>query len=115
MFFLVKRNTLFFECPFALINDTPHCGELKIGILYIDHNLEGGCFMHIDCYLFEGCGAEQDLRKNIAQALVIEKVKAEVNLNIIDDKKAIALGLSGSPSVFVNGKEIQPQGTVGFS
>jgi hypothetical protein len=71
--------------------------------------------MHIDCYLFEGCGSEQALRENIAQALVIEKVKAEVNFNIIDDKKAIALGLSGSPSVFVNGKEIQPQRTVGFS
>lgn len=71
--------------------------------------------MNIDCYLFEGCGAEQDLRKNIAQALVIEKVKAEVNFNIIDDERAIALGISGSPSVFVNGKEIQPQGTVGFS
>jgi hypothetical protein len=71
--------------------------------------------MHIDCYLFEGCGAEQDLRKNIAQALVIEKVKAEVNFNIIDDKKAVALGLSGSPSVFVDGKELQPQRSVGFS
>ena len=71
--------------------------------------------MHIDCYLFEGCGSEQALRENITQALVIEKVKAEVNFNIIDDKKAIALGLSGSPSVFVNGKEIQPQSTVGFT
>ena len=71
--------------------------------------------MHIDCYLFEGCGAEQDLRKNIAQALVIEEVKAEVNFNIIDDKKAVALGLPGSPSVFVDGKELQPQRSVGFS
>jgi hypothetical protein len=47
--------------------------------------------------------------------LAVEKIEAEVNFNIIDDKRAIALGLSGSPSVFVNGKEIQPQGTVGFS
>ena len=58
---------------------------------------------------------KQALRENITQALVFEKVKAEVNFNIIDDEKAIALGLSGSPSVFVNGKEIQPQRTVGFS
>jgi hypothetical protein len=71
--------------------------------------------MKIDCYLFDGCSAEQDLRKNIAQALVIEEVKAEVNFNIIDDKKAVALGLSGSPSVFVDGKELQPQRSVGFS
>ena len=71
--------------------------------------------MNIDCYLIEGSGAEQDLRKNIAQALTIEKMRAEINFNVIDDTKAIALGLSGSPSVFVDGKEIQPQGMVGFS
>ena len=71
--------------------------------------------MNIDCYLSHGCGAEEALRENITQALIIEKVKAEVNFNIIDDERAIALGISGSPSVFVNGKEIQPQRTFGFS
>ena len=71
--------------------------------------------MKIDCYLFQGCGSEQVLRENIIQALIIEKVEADVMFNVIDDEKAIALGLSGSPSVFVDGKEIQPQGTVGFS
>jgi hypothetical protein len=71
--------------------------------------------MNIDCYLSHGCGAEEALRENITQALIIEKVKAEVNFNIIDDERAIALGISGSPSVFVNGKEIQPQRMAGFS
>ena len=71
--------------------------------------------MKIDCYLFDGCGSVQELQKNIAQALAVERIEAQVNFNIIDDKRAIALGLSGSPSVFVNGKEIQPQNTVGFS
>jgi hypothetical protein len=71
--------------------------------------------MKIDCYLSQGCGSEEALRENLIQALVIEKVKGEVNFHTIDDEKAIALGLSGSPSVFVDGKEIQPQGTVGFS
>lgn len=71
--------------------------------------------MNIDCYLSDGCGSEDALRKNIIQALVSEKVEADVTFNLIDDEKAIALGLSGSPSVFVDGKEIQPQGTAGFS
>lgn len=71
--------------------------------------------MIIDCYLFDGCGAEQALRNNIAQALADERVEAQVNYNIIDDKRAVALGLSGSPSVFVNGKEIQPQKMVGLT
>ncbi len=71
--------------------------------------------MNIDCYLFEGCGSEQALRDNIAEAIATAKVKPEVNYYRIDGEKARALGLSGSPSVFVDGKEIQPQGSAGFS
>ncbi len=48
-------------------------------------------------------------------ALAIEKVEADLSLHRIDDNKAMALGVSGSPSVFINGKELQPQGLVGFS
>lgn len=71
--------------------------------------------MNVVCYLFQGCGAEQVLRENIAQALAAEKVQAEVAYYVIDDKKAISLELSGFPSIFIDGKEIQPQGSVGFS
>ena len=71
--------------------------------------------MDIDCYLSPGSGSEEALQENITQALAIEKVKAEVNYHRIDDEKALAFGLSGSPSVFVDGREIQPQGKVGFS
>ncbi len=70
--------------------------------------------MTIDCYLFEGCGSEEALRKNVSDALVTEKITAKVNFHKIDEKKAISIGLSGSPLVFVDGKEIQPQGTIGF-
>ena len=62
-----------------------------------------------------GCGSENALRENITRALTIEKVEAEVNFQRIDDAKATALGLTGSPSVFINGKELQPQASVGFS
>jgi hypothetical protein len=90
--------------------------EEKIGCLRIrDSGVVRENPMKIDCYLSGGCGSEEALRQNIAQALVIEKVKTEVNFHTIDDETATALGLSGSPSVFVDGKEIQPQGTVGFS
>ena len=71
--------------------------------------------MNIDCYLFEGCGSEEMLRKNIAQALTAEQIKAEVTYHVIDEIKATALGLSGSPSVFFDGKELQPLKSVGFS
>jgi len=71
--------------------------------------------MKIDCYLSPGCGSEDALRENITRALVIEKIEAEVNFHRIDDAQAAALGLTGSPSVFINGKELQPQKAIGFS
>jgi hypothetical protein len=71
--------------------------------------------MKIDCYLSPECASEEALRKNITRALDIEKLEAELIIHRIDDDRAIALGLSGSPSVFIDGKELQPQGLVGFS
>ena len=71
--------------------------------------------MQIDCYISEKCGSEEALRKNIREALALEGVEVEVNIFVIDDVKAGSLGLRGSPSVFINGKEIQPVDIVGFS
>jgi hypothetical protein len=69
----------------------------------------------IDCYLSQGCQSEEALKINIATALEKEGIKAEVNFHRINDDGASSLGLSGSPSVFINGKELQPLGTAGFS
>lgn len=71
--------------------------------------------MKIDCYLSPGCSSEEALRQNITRALTIEKVEAEVNFHRIDETRALVIGLTGSPSVFINGKELQPQGTLAFS
>ena len=71
--------------------------------------------MKIDCYISEKCGSEEVLRKNIREALTLEGVEVEVNISVIDDVKAGSLGLRGSPSVFINGKELQPVDIVGFS
>jgi hypothetical protein len=71
--------------------------------------------LKIDCYLSPGCGSEEAVRENIIRALAMEKFEAKVNFHRIDDAKSAALGLTGSPSVFINGKELQPQVQVGFS
>jgi hypothetical protein len=76
---------------------------------------EGDGIMDIDCYMSRGCGSEEALRQNITLALAGEEVEAKVNFHRIDDARAAALGLTGSPSVFINRHELQPQGTVGFS
>jgi len=69
----------------------------------------------IDCYLSQGCQSEEALKMNIAAALEKEDIKAEVNFHRIDNDEALSIGLSGSPSVFINGKELQPLGITGFS
>jgi protein-disulfide isomerase len=71
--------------------------------------------MRIDCYLSPECASEEALRENIKQALAIERAEADLNIHRIDDNKAMALSVTGSPSVFINGKELQPQRLVGFS
>jgi hypothetical protein len=69
----------------------------------------------IDCYISQGCGSEKALQENIACALEAEKIHAEVSMHRISDERAGELKLSGSPSVFIDGEELQPQGVTGFS
>ena len=77
--------------------------------------LKGQFIIKIDCYLSQGCASEGALKTNIDLALGKEGVQAEVNFYRINDAEALSRGLSGSPSVFIDGKELQPTGTVGFS
>jgi hypothetical protein len=69
----------------------------------------------IDCYLSRGCQSEEALKTNIVAAVEREGIDAEVNVHRINDDEASSLGLSGSPSIFINGKELQPLGVAGFS
>jgi len=69
----------------------------------------------IDCYVSQGCTSEEALKENIARALEAEKAHAEVVIHRIDNARASAMNLSGSPSIFINGEELQPQNTGGFS
>lgn len=71
--------------------------------------------MKIECYMSLKCGSEDALRENIFKALELENIKAEVNFYRINDKKAMALGLKGSPSVLIEGRDIQPSDITGFS
>jgi len=64
--------------------------------------------MKIDCYLSTGCGAESERKENIYGALDLEGIEAEVNFFRVEDREARVLGLSGSPSVFIDGEEVQP-------
>ncbi len=83
----------------------------------ISHAAEvsGGKVVRIDCYLSPECASEAGLRENIARALAFERVEAVLTIHRREDTAALALGVTGSPSVLINGDEVQPQGTAGFS
>jgi hypothetical protein len=71
--------------------------------------------MKIDCYISLGCGSEEAVKENITRALEAEKIPAEIGVHRISDEEAAELKLSGSPSIFIDGEELQPQGVAGFS
>jgi hypothetical protein len=71
--------------------------------------------MKIDCYISKECGSEKALKENIRSAMEAENICAEVGIHLINTERAAELKLSGSPSIFIDGREFQPQGIAGFS
>ena len=71
--------------------------------------------MEINCYISLTCSSEEELRMNLDQALTAEGISASVSLLSINDEKAAELGLSGSPSIFIDGQELQPAAGTGFA
>lgn len=62
----------------------------------------------IEVFMNFSCTSEPQLRENISKALSLEGVSAEVIFQRLNDEEAKELGLKGSPTVKINGEEIQP-------
>lgn len=71
--------------------------------------------MKIDCYISEYCSSEEALRKNVMEALRLDRMNATVNFHTISEREAQQLGLLGSPSLRIDGKDILPGTIPGFS
>ncbi len=71
--------------------------------------------IRIDCYISLQCGSEEALRDVVSRALELQGARGKVLFHRVDDKTAAGRGLRGSPSVFINGVEVQPSKTTGFS
>jgi len=67
------------------------------------------------CCMTTRCASEAPLRKNVNEALDLEGVEADIRVHLVDDEEAAEMGLRGSPSVFINGVELQPITTGGFA
>ena len=62
--------------------------------------------MKIDCYLSEHCGSYHQLRENIDRALAESGLMADVEYHTIQYDEAVERGVKGSPSIWVNGKDL---------
>ncbi|MCX8022020.1 MAG: thioredoxin family protein [Syntrophorhabdaceae bacterium] len=71
--------------------------------------------LSIDCYLSLTCPSEEELKKNIEAALKEDNIDAKIAIFRIDEAEASRMGIKGSPSVYINGVELQPQEIKGFS
>jgi len=62
--------------------------------------------MKIDCYLSEHCGSYHQLRENINRALAESYLSADVEYHTLQYDEAVARGVKGSPSIWVNGRDL---------
>ena len=71
--------------------------------------------MKIDCYISEGCGSYHQLKENIEKAVTELRVEAEVVYHTVYYDDAVALGIKGSPSIRINGKDMVEGGSPGIA
>ncbi len=63
--------------------------------------------MKIDCYLSEHCGSYHALNERIKTALKELDLVADVTFHTIYYEDAVTLGIKGSPTIRINGKDIE--------
>ncbi len=69
----------------------------------------------IEAFVSIGCSSLRQLEENIRIALAETGAAAEVNYSEVDEKRARDLGLRGSPTVRINGKDIGEGGPPGIA
>ena len=71
--------------------------------------------MKIDCYLSEHCGSYHQLNENIGLALKELSLAADVQFHTVYYDEAVALGINGSPTIRINGRDIDDGGSPGIA
>ncbi|NTW58690.1 MAG: hypothetical protein HGB21_06370 [Nitrospirae bacterium] len=66
--------------------------------------------MTIDCYLSEHCGSYYQLRENIGRTLQELGIDAEAAFHTVSYDEAVNLGISGSPTIRVDGMDLFEKG-----
>jgi hypothetical protein len=64
--------------------------------------------MKIESFFSAGCGSIEKVKENIRKALLEEGMDAEVSFRELSQEEADKLGIGGSPTVRVNGQDVEP-------
>ncbi|MEJ5375315.1 MAG: hypothetical protein WHX93_01910 [bacterium] len=63
--------------------------------------------MKIEAFLSQGCASRHALEANIREALVQEGLEAKISFLVVGEQEARTLGIPGSPTVFLNGEDLE--------
>lgn len=63
--------------------------------------------MKVECFFSEGCGSKEKLKENIQKALLAEGMDAEIFFRVLSQEEAEQFGIGGSPTVWLNGRDIE--------
>ncbi len=66
--------------------------------------------MKIDCYLSEHCSSYHELTERIGRVLGELGLTADVKFHTIYYEDAVSLGITGSPTIRINGRDIEESG-----
>lgn len=70
--------------------------------------------MHIDFLYFDDCPSHVEALRRLREALSLEGIDADVDtINIGDDDEAARWGFRGSPTILVDGQDIDAAGAGG--
>ena len=64
--------------------------------------------MEIECFYSKGCESKEKLKENLEIALQKEGIKADIYFHEVSEEEAIKLGIGGSPTIWINGEDIEP-------
>jgi hypothetical protein len=71
--------------------------------------------MNVEFYYFDGCPSYQSSLENLREVLREENINADLKLiNVESPEKAEMVGFQGSPSIKINGKDLEGKNE-GFS
>lgn len=70
--------------------------------------------MKIECYILQSFSCLDQLKQDVEQALKVGRFNAEIYYRRIRDEEAMEIGLTGSPTVLLNGYDLDSDAAPGF-